>query len=170
MNIVLTVMLLISIGALLCVLAASVQRVLRNRGTKLFANIAEGQYLSGNKTYLADAAITTRFFLVKLGTDSGHVAVCAGAATVDEVIGVCTDESAAAEDPVNVHLLGAGTGTHKMVAGAAITAGAKLMSATNGKVITATTGSNYVIGKALTAAAADGDVIEVISTVPWLYV
>lgn len=54
--------------------------------------------------------------------------------------------------------------TVQVIAGAAITVGAKLMPTTGGKVITATTGK-YVLGYANEAAAADLDVIEMVWTV-----
>lgn len=47
----------------------------------------------------------------------------------------------------------------KVVASAAITAGADLATAANGKVATATAGQN-VVGKAIEAAGADNDVIS----------
>jgi len=50
-------------------------------------------------------------------------------------------------------------------AGAAITAGALIMTSTSGRAITVTSGSapaNMVIGRAWSAAGADGDVIEAV--------
>ena len=52
-------------------------------------------------------------------------------------------------------------GKSKAVAGAAITVGARLMWGTGGKVITLSGTTNYVIGVALQAAGADGDLIEI---------
>lgn len=55
-------------------------------------------------------------------------------------------------------------------AGAAITAGALLMTSTSGRAITVTSGSapaNIVIGRAWSAAVADGDVIEAILFPPF---
>lgn len=120
-------------------------------------NIAEGTH-AGNITRLTDAAIATRFLLVKKGTDTNHIAVCS--AITDRPIGVCTDEAAAAEENVNVALLGSSKTTLKMVAGAAITSGARVATMASGKVQTAVT-TQYPIGVALTDAAADGDIIEV---------
>lgn len=132
------------------------------RGRRLpaveFANIAEGT-VAGNKSYLSDEALATRFLLVKLGTDANHIAI-AGAADIP--IGVATDEAAAAEDLVNVGLLGSSSETRKAVASAAIAVGAMIVAAASGKVRTlpGTTGTYYIIGRALQAAGADGDVIE----------
>lgn len=52
-------------------------------------------------------------------------------------------------------------GISKVVAGAAIAAGADVASGAAGKAKTATTG-NRVLGKAMTAASADGDIISVL--------
>lgn len=133
----------------------------------VLANIAEGQHLSsqGISRY-AEAALTTRFLLMKQGTADNQVNICGAA---DVPIGVCTDEVATADIaavPVNVQLLNSDM-TLKMVASAAIAAGAQLEPAASGKVVTLVLGAgttSYIIGVALTAAAADGDVIEVMPT------
>jgi len=52
-------------------------------------------------------------------------------------------------------------GVHPLVASAAITAGAKVISAAAGKIATIGAGTN-AIGIALETAAADGDVIDVL--------
>jgi hypothetical protein len=56
------------------------------------------------------------------------------------------------------------TGVSKMVAGAAVAAGADVMSDANGNAITAVTntGANFSLGQAQTAAAAAGTIIEVL--------
>jgi hypothetical protein len=130
-----------------------------------FANIAEGTYPTGCITKLADAALTRRHLVVKIGTDINHVAINTAS---DIPLGVADDEAAAAEDDVNVQLLGQKEGTILMVAGAAITAGAFLVGTASGKVITlpGSTGTYYIIGRALTAAAADGDEINVAHSFP----
>lgn len=53
------------------------------------------------------------------------------------------------------------TGVHRLVANGAIAAGAKVISATGGKIATIGAGTNP-IGIALEAAAADNDVIDVL--------
>jgi hypothetical protein len=52
-------------------------------------------------------------------------------------------------------------GVSKCVAGAAIAQGAEVMATTAGKVITAATSANIVFGRALSAAAADGDYVDI---------
>ena len=54
-------------------------------------------------------------------------------------------------------------GVSRCIAGAAVTAGAKVMSDAAGKAITATS-TNQACGVALTAAAADGDLISILVT------
>jgi hypothetical protein len=125
-----------------------------------FANIAEGTYPTGSMTRLTDAAITRRHLVVAIGTDINHVAL---AGTTSVALGVVDDEAEAAEDPVNVQLLGNKPGTILMVASAAITAGAQVVTAADGKIRTlpGTTGTYHIIGRALEAAGADNDVINV---------
>ena len=131
-----------------------------NADRVLLANIAEGIYPTGNITKKADAAVSTKYLLCKIGSDADHIATCGSA---DTPIGVMTDEAEAAEDLLNVFLLGSGAGTTKMIASAAILQGALLEPAANGKVQTlgGGVGTHHVVGKALNAASADGDVIEV---------
>lgn len=125
-------------------------------GRVRLANIAEGVH-DANVTRLTDAAITTRFLIVKVGTDTDHIAV-AGAQDIG--IGVVADEADAAERNVTVGLFGRGP-TKRMVASEAIAVGGKCFQAASGKI--AASGTNFV-GIALRAAAADGDVIEVNDT------
>lgn len=138
----------------------------RPRGSQLtaLANVAEGRWCGG-KTYLADAALATRYLLAKIGSDSGHIAA---AGTADIPLGIVTDEAAAAEDPVNVAVFGTTEGSQLVVASAAIAAGDMIVSAASGKVRTlpATTGTYYIIGRAVTAAAADGDLVQITPSFP----
>jgi hypothetical protein len=124
-----------------------------------FANIAEGSRQSGNITKLTDAAFTTRFFLVKIGSDSDHVA--ASAANTDIPLGVCTDEAPGVEELVNIALLGVANGTLKVALGGTVAAGDMLQSNGDGTAIKllTTTGTFYNIGRALQAGVA-GDIIE----------
>lgn len=123
-----------------------------------FANIAEGTRPTGNKTYLADAAIATRYLCVKLGSDLNHIAVCS--AITDNPIGICSDEPAAAEDECNVQLLGAASGTLRVVSGAAITVGQYVATMANGKVQPAVT-TQFVIGRALNGAGGADEIVEI---------
>jgi len=119
-------------------------------------NVAEGSH-EGGVTKLASAAIATRFLCVKKGADTDHIAVCS--AITDRPMGICTDEPSAAEEPVNVALLGTGGGTRKGVASAPIASGALVATTAAGKLQTAVS-TQYPIGRAVTDAAADGDIVE----------
>jgi hypothetical protein len=115
------------------------------------------QYSDGNtKTFTADEAIAVHL-RVKLDSD-GKVTV---AGLTDKDIGTAVTPAFAAGDLVSVRLRTA-AGTHKMVAIEACAIGALLYTEANGKVQDTAASTSFQIGTALEAAAADGDVIEVI--------
>ncbi len=126
-----------------------------------FANIGEGSHWSGNKSYLPDTAMTNRFNLVIIGSSQNNITP--SAANTDMPLGVCTDspESTNLDVPVNVALLGCANGTLKVVLGGTVNAGDLLQSNGDGTAIKllTTTGTFYVIGRALMAGVA-GDTIE----------
>lgn len=123
------------------------------------ANIAVGIH-DCTTTLLADAAISTRYLLVKHGSDAQHGEVCGAN---DRPIGICTDEPTAAEDAFAVNLFGAQCETQRVVANGAIAAGVDVYTAAGGKVgVEPTTAGTYFrVGRTLFAAGADGDVIEI---------
>ena len=129
-------------------------------GTVRLANIAEGTHEGGNITKAADAAISERFLLGKIGSATDRIAVCGAS---DTPIGVITDEADEAEDLVNVTLFGAAKSTLKMVASGAISQGTLLEPAASGRVqsLGVGAGTHHVVGRALDTASAAGDVIEV---------
>lgn len=151
------------LGMLACIAACADWALGRERYE--FANIGEGTYQTGNMSRLADAALATRHLCVKVGSDVNHVAVAAAA---DIALGVSNDAAEAAEDPVNVQILGRADGTILMTASGAIALGAMVVTDASGKIRTlpASTGTYYIIGRALEAAAADGDVINVAHCFP----
>lgn len=132
----------------------------RTRRVRL-ANIAEGRHATAIITRKADAAITERYRIVKVGSDASHIAITA--AITDVPLGVCLDEPAAAEAVVSVQLLGGCLGTVFMRAAGAISADAVLEATANGRVqaLTTSAGTHYAVGRAITAAANAGDIIEV---------
>lgn len=131
----------------------------RRKSGLYFANAGTAVTPFGLATRRADAAIATRYLLVKIGTDVDHVAI--NGAT-DLPLGVCTDEAEAAEDVIAVNLLGSNNATQRMVASAVINLGDLVYTAANGKIRSAPTGATvYKVGRALQAATADGHVIEV---------
>lgn len=104
-------------------------------------------------TAVASAAITGGRVLIVSGADTvSHAGADALAVTLIGIAGF----DAAIGEPVTVFPL---HGVHKLTAGAAVAAGATVGTLAAGKVDDA--GTNR-FGVALTAAAADGDVIEVI--------
>ncbi|MGB0714263.1 MAG: capsid cement protein [Phycisphaerae bacterium] len=116
------------------------------------------QFVEGpTRTFRASAAIG-RYLRVKM--TAGKVAL-AGVGATDEPAELGTMEMAAfaADELVSVRLRNA-PGTVKMVASGAITQGAAVFGAAAGKISASTSGA--AIGRALEAASADGDVIEVL--------
>jgi hypothetical protein len=106
------------------------------------------------RSFTADAAITKNR-VVKI-TSTG---AAAATADTDLVIGVSQLTVATGEQcPVAM------SGTSKITASAAISIGDLVVATTGGKIATTTTDKKRVIGTALEAATADGDLIEVLLT------
>ena len=124
-----------------------------------------GTHANGMVPLAAEEAITTRYLLVKKGTAADGILINAAATT--RPWGVVQDEPASG-DKATVALLGAATGTLKMIAGAACTAGAKVYTTTNGKVTGTYAAGAFCVGIAVTSAAADGDPVEVAHHIPLL--
>lgn len=132
------------------------------------ANVASttGTHANGIVDRLCQtAAITTRYLLVQTGTDPATQFIVNVATT--RPLGVVLDEPAVG-DSAAVMMLGCAPGTMKMVANAAITAGAPVYTAAGGKVSPTYGGTLFLVGRALTAAAADGDIIEVAHCFPMI--
>lgn len=108
---------------------------------------------SGHRTFTSGSTLA-RYLRVK----TVAAVVVAGAA--DKEIGVVTRAVTTSGDPVDV-LLRTAAGTCPMVANGALSVGDAVYSAANGKVGATASGAN-LIGITLTAAANDGDVIEVL--------
>ncbi len=109
----------------------------------------------GIKTFTATEALATGR-RVKLSSGSGTAVEYADAA--DDYIGV-TIKEAAIDEAVPVALKRNYAGTVEITAAGAITAGATIYGAADGKVWTASTG-NDKYGKALEAASGDAAIIE----------
>lgn len=113
------------------------------------------QFIDGNvKAFECDEALAIHR-CVKMDAD-GKVTYADAA---DDYHGTAEQATFAAGEIVSVRLRSA-SGTRKMVASAAITAGAPVFNANDGKV--APSGNN-AIGYALEAASGDGSVIEVLT-------
>jgi hypothetical protein len=162
------------IGVIEClVLPSKLWRSLRTRPKRVaFANIAEGQWLNGQKSYKADAGLANvgRYAVVKIGSDADHATV-AVAADVGIAMGICTDEALAAEDSVNVALLGAFKGTTfvQNSAAGAIAAGNLVVPDAGGQVkaLPVGAGNYFIIGRALGPAAAQNDRVPIVPLGVW---
>lgn len=155
------------ISAFCCLLALAAQSLLgHGSGYIAAANTTDAQVKTHTEsvTRTNDAAITARFLLWKKGSGDSTVALC-GAANLP--IGTIDNIETATGVAQTIFLLGKG-GTKKVVASEAIAVGDEIFTAANGKVQnrTATAGTYWFIGIALTAAAADGDLIELNDTAP----
>lgn len=111
-----------------------------------------------------DAAVTARHLLWKKGAGDNTIALNGAA---DVPLGTVDNTESSTAMGQSVMLLGKGS-TKKMVASEAITAGEQVFTAASGKVqdTPAGAGTYYLVGTALTAAAADDDLIEVADCVP----
>jgi len=154
-----TILLTIIIAVLALAAWAVLQKTRNDASLPRFSNVAEGTH-EGSLSKKADAVISTRFLMVKIGSDADHIAVCGAG---DRPLGVATDEAEAIEDSVNVNLLGPSANTQKAVASEAIAVGESVFTAALGKVQNepASAGTYFLVGRALTAAGADGEVIEI---------
>lgn len=110
-----------------------------------------------SKGYIAQTAVS-RFFAVKGGTLDETCTAVTGA--TDNILGVAQQEVVAADankQAIEVR----SQGITKMVASAAIAKDAGVNISANGRAATQGAAGTRVIGKALTAAAAAGDWIDV---------
>ena len=118
------------------------------------ATTNDGYHMGGRFTATASGAITEKT-LVKMSS-TGVVAANDGVPC-----GVATSD---ADDTyeVGVQALGGADRTVKMIASAAVAAGAIVIAdSTKVKTLPTAGGTYYIVGQAITAAAADGDELEV---------
>jgi len=113
-------------------------------------------------TFEAEAAMTTRYIAVKMGTYDNQVNI---AGDGEQAIGILQNTAAAAGDSCRVRIFG----LSRAKANAAITKGEPVnAAASTGKIDTA--GANeYAIGVALEAAGAQNDEITIYVNGPWWY-
>ena len=158
--------------AVLAIVLACAWLVKRYSGTRLMANTYNapnaGIHDTGNISFYADAAIGKYKLVVRGAGANGFAAadsVKIGASATEKPLGVTDDEISTAESvagqKINVKVLGAVRGTVLMTAAAAITQDDYVQSNGDGNVKTAV-GTGYIIGRAMQAAQAEGDIIEVI--------
>lgn len=156
---------IIMLAVLAAVLAPFIARAVQSIQTKgLFTaiNIA-GTHAGGCMTRTAEGALASRHLLVKAGTDPAKQVIVCGA--TDEPVGIADDAAADAE-LVAVGGLSANDGTRLAVASEAIAAEARVYTDAGGKVTDTSVTGCYLVGRAKTAAAADGDEIEIETCFP----
>ena len=169
-----TLFLILSVALLL---VAAVMLVIRSRqpGLQQFANALLANITpKGRATRLADASFTQRYLLAKAGSDYAHIAICTAS---DIPIGVVPDMTPvmdqAASDlsyPLPVNFLGLNEDTERMIASAAIAVGATVIPAAGGMIRAlpaSGAGTVYVVGRAVSAATASGDQVEIIPCFPY---
>jgi hypothetical protein len=133
-----------------------------------FANIGEGTYGHGYKSYIPDAATTARYLLYKKGTDVDHCAICGAG---DDPLGPSDDQAGSDSVPIAIALLGAVMGTVRVVTDGTIADGDYVKCGANGQATKATTG-DLSFGRAriaTDASSAAGDVITIIPVMPAKY-
>jgi len=99
-----------------------------------------------------------QYYVVKFASTANAVIICSAA--TDSVLGIlCNDPAATEEALVQCN------GVAKALAEASVTAGEWLAPSSTGRVKTTTTSNDDIIGKALDASSAAGDLIRVLLTI-----
>jgi hypothetical protein len=154
---------------LLTVAAIAFYRHRRSLG-EFFANVVTitsvNTFQEGRKTYLADNPFTSRYLLCKIGSDASHIDICTSS---DVPLGVVPDMTPTTDVggnltyPLPVNLFPVTNTTERLIAAGPVAVGQFVSPAPAGQVqlTPASTGTYYVVGRALTTALAAGDMIEV---------
>lgn len=132
-----------------------------------FANIGEGTYSDGIKSYIPDAATASRYLLYKKGSDVDH---CAITGLNDTPLGP-SDDQADAVIPIAIKLLGAVKGTVRVVTDGTVNDGDRVKCGANGQVTQAAT-ADVSFGMAIIptdCSKAAGDAISIIPAIPAKY-
>ena len=135
------------------------------QGRVMFANIGEGNFETGVKTYVADAATASRYLIYKVGTDADH---CAVAGLNDVSIGQSNDQAEAGM-PIAINLFGARPGTLRVQTDGTIANLDYVKAGAAGQATKATSADAGIFGRALfgtDTSSAAGDVITVVHDVP----
>ena len=115
------------------------------------------QYVdTGTKTFQASAAIP-KYARVTLA----NTGLIAKSGLAEKDIGTALTEAFAAGDRIAVKLRTA-AGSHKMIASEALAIAADVYTESDGEVQDTAQATAYLLGTAVTAAAADQDIVEVI--------
>lgn len=151
-------------------LASFVRMILARPNKVEFANIGEGTFGDGKKSYIPDAATTSRYLLYKTGSDADHCVICGAG---DDPLGPSDDQADAnrLDVPIAINILGATKGTVRVVTDGTVANGNYVKAGANGQVTVAVT-TNLSFGRAVIttdATSAAGDVITIIPMVPAKY-
>lgn len=135
-----------------------------------FANIGDGTYEDGKRSYIPDSGTAERYLLYKEGSDTDHCVVCG---LNDTPLG-SSDDLADANNldvPITINLFGACKGTKRVVTDGTIVSGNYVKCGALGRATVAANGDvsfgRAVIPTDTTKAA--GDVITIIPTLPAKY-
>lgn len=112
------------------------------------------QSIEGERTFVAGEDLSSKKYYIAQLDASGNVEV--GESATDLLVGVIQNKPESGKAALIRN-----AGTSKVVASAAIAIGAFVTTTSAGKAVTTTTDKDVVIGRALEAAGADGDIIEI---------
>ena len=124
----------------------------------------------GRATAIGDAPFTSRYLIAKRGAFYYSIAI---AGQGDTPYGVVPDMTPTTDTdlsyPLPVNILGLNEDTERMIASGAINIDQLITTDANGQVraVPSASGTYWVIGKAKTAAVAQGDQLEVIPAFPY---
>jgi hypothetical protein len=144
---------------------------LRERTGEFFANaLIVNITPKGRATRLADNAFTARYLLAKAGSDASHIDICGAA---DIPLAVVPDMTPTTDTDLSYNLpanmLGLNEDTERVVASGATAVGDFLVPDAGGKVKTLPIhggGTTYIVGRGLSAAAANNDQVEMVPCFP----
>ncbi len=137
------------------------------RGGVQFANIGEGTFEHGLKSYIPDSGTASRYLMYKIGSTADNCVVCGAG---DTPLG-SSDDLADANNldlPITIKLFGSIHGTTRVVTDGTVANGNYVKCAANGQVTVANNG-DVVIGKAIfgsDTSANAGDTITVVPILP----
>jgi hypothetical protein len=124
----------------------------------------------GRATAVADAAFTSRYLIAKRGAQYYSIAI---AGQGDTPYGVVPDMTPTTDTdlsyPLPVNILGLNEDTERMIGSGAIAIDQLITTDAAGQVraLPSAAGTYWVLGKAKTAAVAQGDQVEVIPSFPY---
>jgi len=119
--------------------------------------------LAGERTGIASESLASaKYHIVQLDASAG---IEIGEGNTDLLVGVLQNKPADGLPAIYRF-----QGTTKLVAGGVISIGDWITAKSDGRGLTTTTDGDVVIGRALEAAATDGDIIEVQLSIQHLYI